>query len=46
MNEYQNLLQNFSQVPEGRAQYLITNWSGESGLVCVMNDKLIPMQVL
>ena len=43
---YQTGLQSLSQIPEGRAQFLLTNRPGESGLAGVVNGKLIPFDVL
>ena len=37
---------NLSQIPEGQGQYLITNWPDESGLVGVVNGRLIPLLVI
>ncbi|XP_057294612.1 uncharacterized protein LOC130623139 [Hydractinia symbiolongicarpus] len=46
LREYQEKLQSLSQVPEQRAHSLITNRPGESGLAGVVNNKLIPLNVL
>ena len=43
---YQTGLQSLSRIPEGRAQFLLTNRPGESGLAGVVNGKLIPFNVL
>ena len=46
MKEYQDLLQHFSQILEGRVKYLITKRADDEGLAGDMNEKLIPLQVL
>ena len=46
VREYQNLLPHLSQILEDQGQYLITNRPGESGLAGVINEKLIPLQVI
>ncbi len=44
--EYQRGLQDLSQMPEDRVHSLITNRPGESGLACVVDNKLIPLNAL
>ena len=46
MKEYQDLLQHFSQILEGRVKYLITKRADDEGLAGDMNEKFIPLQVL
>ena len=43
---YQNQLQTLSQIAEEKAQFLLTNRPGESGLAGVINGKMIPFTVM
>ena len=46
VRKYQNSLRHLSQIPEGQGHYLVTNQPAESGLVGVMNERLIPLQTI
>ena len=46
VREYQNSLLHLSQIAEDQGQYLITLRPGESWLAIVMNERLIPFQVI
>ena len=46
VRKYQNSLPHLFQISEGQDQYLITNQPGKSGLADVMNERLIPLQVI
>ena len=46
VRKYQNSLPHLFQISEGQDQYLITNRPGKSGLADVMNERLIPLQVI
>lgn len=46
LKDYQDSPQRLSQIPKGRAYFLVTNWPSVSGLAGVVSKKLTTLQIL